>query len=709
MDPHVVAELTKLKGDKQLPINTKWAKLKETMVQAGLAWPRTEVPSQVLCHPKNRAGIMLNAWDVHAKGAKMLELGIAMNKIQESVAFEVSTKGSTKQQQLQANIQLVESSHNQLAPVTGQERLLSCSSSHLVAFCRAVLHGCQTQEPSLKAKTNGQLSLAALANSQDGLVTMCEQGWTWLVVSSLVEEAFPDLPTLVQQALNTTQAVSQGQGECETMLTIATHYQHGQDSNGSGDMAQAIQLAASSQPEGSNYMQTMGYYVQNFSGGVGWPLLHLLQHISSWASLAANICLGKQFSTTLKLGEEYFSTVAYLDFKEKSSSMPWVRAALLAANLSAPRSIDGIAKCLTKADCEKLKSKHQKALVIQCESMLAMNWATLQGKPWKDTPKAYNLMGRCMVRMALHIAKKETKGRDTKNYESLAEISTLFSEELLEVEAAPGAPSVEPDAADPAKLAMKTYRVEPGCHYTYKAKDSKIADPRVWKLQHVGPDKSNFEHQPLIGPAVGLEVENEDLKRFRKFDRDLPVLVPTATLEKLHPSQSEQLLKEAMKAEAQQILCQHYQEKVKLDADSLLVAQNFNGILANKSFGKGKLVLFPVGPVAVVKEVKASMLTMTSPLGQELQILAPKLDPKEGTGCLVPYFHVRPTPEQSLANMEPFVAKSSNWQIPGYKNSTKIDIGDQLLFYKDKDKEKDKKEEEATVSPPAKRAKAGRT
>lgn len=292
MDPRVVAELTKLKDDKQLPINTKWAKLKETMVQAGLAWPRTEVPSQVLCHPKNRAGIMLNAWDVHAKGAKMLELGIAMNKIEESVAFEVSAKGSTKQQQLQANIQLVESSHNQLAPVTGQERLLSCSSSHLVAFCRAVLHGCQTQEPSLKAKTNGQLSLAALANSQDGLVTMCEQGWTWLVVSSLVEEAFPDLPTLVQQALNTTQAVSQGQGECETMLTIATHYQHGQDSNGSGDMAQAIQLAASSQPEGSNYMQTMGYYVQNFSGGVGWPLLHLLQHISSWASLAANICLG---------------------------------------------------------------------------------------------------------------------------------------------------------------------------------------------------------------------------------------------------------------------------------------------------------------------------------------------------------------------------------------------------------------------------------
>lgn len=62
-----------------------------------------------------------------------------------------------------------------------------------------------------------------------------------------------------------------------------------------------------------------------------------------------------------------------------------------------------------------MKSKHQKALVIQCESIMAMNWATLQGKTCKDTPKAYNLMGRCMVRMALHITKKETQGSATKN------------------------------------------------------------------------------------------------------------------------------------------------------------------------------------------------------------------------------------------------------------------------------------------------------
>lgn len=76
---------------------------------------------------------------------------------------------------------------------------------------------------------------------------------------------------------------------------------------------------------------------------------------------------------------------------------------------------------------------------------------------------------------------------------------------------------------------------------------------------------------------------------------------------------------------------------MKLDADSLLVAQNFNGILANKSFGKGKLVLFPVGPVAVVKEVKASMLTMTSPWAKSCKFWHPSWTSRKAQ---VAWFHI---------------------------------------------------------------------
>ena len=67
MDPAVKAELAKVK-DEPIPINSKWTKLKAIMLKHGLAWVTTEAPSQILCHPSNRAGIMLNQHDATTKG-----------------------------------------------------------------------------------------------------------------------------------------------------------------------------------------------------------------------------------------------------------------------------------------------------------------------------------------------------------------------------------------------------------------------------------------------------------------------------------------------------------------------------------------------------------------------------------------------------------------------------------------------------------------
>ena len=294
MEPAVKASLAQLKDDDQLPINTKWAKLKECLLSHGLAWTSTEAPAQVLCHPKNRGGIMLNAWDVHSKGARLLDLGASLTKIDESVAFQLSQQATTRKEQLEANRMLEQGSQGALAPVTGQERLLSCSSSHLAAFCRAVHFGCQTQEPNLKAKCNGQLSVAALApaagsKADDPFATMCAVGWPWLIIAAEVEAEFGDMPTSIQQALNTTQAVAQGQGECETMLTIAMHYQHAQQAKGQADLQACVDLASKSMPDCLPYLSSLGYYVQNYSGGHGWPLLHLLQHISASSAIVIHV------------------------------------------------------------------------------------------------------------------------------------------------------------------------------------------------------------------------------------------------------------------------------------------------------------------------------------------------------------------------------------------------------------------------------------
>jgi hypothetical protein len=155
----------------------------------------------------------------------------------------------------------------------------------------------------------------------------------------------------------------------------------------------------------------------------------------------------------LKIGEEVFSHIAYLDFKDKTTSFPWLRAAMLCCNLSATKVVDGFGKCLTKSDCDRFRSKDLRPQVLQAENMLALNWDLAQKQPFKAQPTGYNLMGRCMVRVALHLSKKEAKGRDTHQYADLGEIATKFSEELVEVTSATMSIPAKPRSPEGGNLA----------------------------------------------------------------------------------------------------------------------------------------------------------------------------------------------------------------------------------------------------------------
>ena len=68
-------------------------------------------------------------------------------------------------------------------------------------------------------------------------------------------------------------------------------------------------------------------------------------HMSSFP----NVLAGKAFTNTMTIGEDFMTTIAFIDFKEKSSNFPWVRAGLLAANLQSPICKDGIGKLLRKS------------------------------------------------------------------------------------------------------------------------------------------------------------------------------------------------------------------------------------------------------------------------------------------------------------------------------------------------------------------------
>ena len=115
------------------------------------------------------------------------------------------------------------------------------------------------------------------------------------------------------------------------------------------------------------------------------------------------------------IGEEAMCSVTYLDFKDTTTTFPWLRASLLCANLSLPRIVDGVAKLLLKSDIDKVKAKPES---LQVENAIVANWQLLQQTGKAKAPEGLPCMARAMIRLALHLCKKESKGRDTKVFSS---------------------------------------------------------------------------------------------------------------------------------------------------------------------------------------------------------------------------------------------------------------------------------------------------
>jgi len=288
MDAKLVAEVKALKDDHQLPINLKWSAIREKLMAAGLLWTSQEKPESFLTHPSNRGGLMLSWHDCHKKGGAILALGADKGKLQKGVAFQMSPDPEVKSKQVSANQQLVQQAHGLLAPVTGSERYLTCATSHVTAFMKAVVAGCRTEEPALKALSNGILSLDACcavpsSNSattvkENPFRSMCLEGWAWEIISHVVEEKMPDLPTFVQQCLNTEHTVAQAQTECEFLQTVAHLYKH---AGSKANLKACLDQASQSHPLCLPYLETVGHYIQKFGGGEDFDCINVLQHIST--------------------------------------------------------------------------------------------------------------------------------------------------------------------------------------------------------------------------------------------------------------------------------------------------------------------------------------------------------------------------------------------------------------------------------------------
>ena len=209
-----------------------------------------------------------------------------MEKLKDSVCFQISQVPAKRKAQFDSNANLVSASNGSLAPLTVAEKYLSVSSSHVTAFVKAVLsNSCSTEQPDLAKLNNGKLSLdSLLATFPDPVFdSMAKEGWTWKVIAAEVEESLEWLPAWIQAGLNCNQQVASAASEMEQALSIAFWYEKSQS------IKQAVHDTISGHPLACSYLECIAEWVAKYGGGDGFPLVKLVESISTMARTNARI------------------------------------------------------------------------------------------------------------------------------------------------------------------------------------------------------------------------------------------------------------------------------------------------------------------------------------------------------------------------------------------------------------------------------------
>ena len=123
VDPACVKAINNLLASK-LPVNQMVDQVVHTLKKQGLAYHSVVTPSQVLCHPHNRANQMLSWLDMWDKGQKMMAIGMKRQFLGESMAIEIPPDPAKRFEQLMANENLIKEANGAMAPMTGSERSL---------------------------------------------------------------------------------------------------------------------------------------------------------------------------------------------------------------------------------------------------------------------------------------------------------------------------------------------------------------------------------------------------------------------------------------------------------------------------------------------------------------------------------------------------------------------------------------------------------
>ena len=661
--------------------------------------------SQVMCHMCNRETLGLNGHNVHKNGNEIDTVGCDPAELNKAACFECCPLEPKKSEQIGWNQELVHNSAGLLAPLTGKEVAMSVGTGHFTAWCRCINASCKT--PYIKmADQHGRL-LPDRFRKKDKRIGKCiDVGFDWRFFPWTCEAAWPKLPDLCQRALNASHQVTTKSTELNVMCAICDQDQNRTESQTFQDVLKAIALAS---PPCAHYITQVGQLSVQCAGGKGAPLVKFLDRFA------------KRFGESKVLGEEFVT--ALVDMKSAETE-PWhfLKVACVAANLASPKVVDGIAKCLTKSDIDKMKGPLKKksgdvnrvvkhAFTV-CEDVVS------KGALSQDSADV--LLGKLMVRHCLQLVSKEQSGSQKKVYKDSDEIVSAFVN-CVRAE-------VDDDAVDLGQ--WTEIPVVPVGHQSASAPSKGKVDG-VLSLQELEDpkrilDQSNFEvggyvkEKAVEGGSDVYKViaQNEDgsisLKQWSMLgDREnlvfivplqklldgwsvhtgaMPCFLPySPTLCANHPA----IAQEFVKHRAFEALVNHEKGE---GLRKFKYTQFPNGVMAGQDFSKGSLKLAPMtflGNIQIGKELtKVKMqvddvvLTVSGlPKPGKLVCDDKSRDQAYAKFCYVPYWWVETTSDNEKANMRMASMKCPEddaIKYPVLQNLRAIKENERLYIFKEK-------------------------
>jgi hypothetical protein len=495
-------------------ILTRWNMVVQVLLDHGVACTRVVHSSELFCHPANRGGLGLNQYDVHKNIKTIYHIGADESQLVGHACFELSTSPGTRGMQIAFNTRLIDLAAGLLARPTMKERYLTVGGGHTTAGCRAILANCISAVEEL-VDSQGRLSYEKATRKDAVLKRMLDIGWTFIVIPAFVEERFPSLPHLGQQALNASNNVRTETSELETASTIAEYAKQDARAGISANWSKYVEAAKASAPPCEAYIDTIGRYVKDYGGGPGAPLIHFIDHVS------------KTFGANKRLGQDFFESITDLVIPSDDTKYPFLRTSCITCNLVSTKVQDGIARFLLPSQVDRLKAKTLKEKVDAAEKALAEQWALtnihiLTGRMDKAT--AFRIFGALSARTCMFVMGNGKAGFEGCDYPSMAQLVKDYTAKL-EVACGIAAPPEEQAAAgnapsssgQPAGLATMSEVSDPRWiaeqrGYSEGSLYLMSGHQRIFELVSFGTETVRFNEVLLVGEAVELNVPYGELK-----------------------------------------------------------------------------------------------------------------------------------------------------------------------------------------------------